>query len=156
MAEGVNSALRIKRGPIRGGKDNAGGADGGADGSGCDDAHAGGTSGLVTCASHNRSADFQTSFRSASGRKFCADLGRFEQARQESLVKFRSLQASWLTTEENPALGEASSCYGDSGGPYLLGDSNLVVATGVNPYLAYGFGLLSLATYAWLVTQERH
>ena len=34
--------------------------------------------------------------------------------------------------------------------------SNLVVATGVNPYLAYGFGLLSLATYTWLVTQERH
>src|SRR6266571_5460796 len=94
VAESVHATLGIERGTIRGGKDDAGGADGGADGSGCDDAHAGGASGLVACASHNRSADFQTSFRSASGRKFSADLGRFEQARQESLVKFRSLQHS--------------------------------------------------------------
>jgi secreted trypsin-like serine protease len=54
--------------------------------------------------------------------------GTYPDVRNVGTVRFRSLQASWLTTEENPALGDASGCYGDSGGPYLLGDSDVVVA----------------------------
>src|SRR5258708_19344348 len=46
-SERVDTAVRIERGAVGGGKDDARSADGGADRSGRDDAHAGGSGGLV-------------------------------------------------------------------------------------------------------------
>jgi hypothetical protein len=41
---------------------------------------------------------------------------------------FRSLQPLWLMQDANPSTGNDTTCYGDSGGPHFLGDSNMVVA----------------------------
>jgi hypothetical protein len=36
---------------------------------------------------------------------------------------------SWLRISGNPALGNGNTCYGDSGGPNFLGDTNVVAGT---------------------------
>jgi secreted trypsin-like serine protease len=41
---------------------------------------------------------------------------------------FRSLTKSWLNLSMNPSTGSGGTCYGDSGGPHFLGDSDVVVA----------------------------
>lgn len=41
---------------------------------------------------------------------------------------FSALTPSWLKVSANPATGDGGTCRGDSGGPYLLGDSNMLVA----------------------------
>lgn len=41
---------------------------------------------------------------------------------------FLSLQPTWLTLNMNPSTGSGGTCYGDSGGPHFLGDSNLIVS----------------------------
>jgi hypothetical protein len=51
--------------------------------------------------------------------------------RNVSIEAFRSLQASALNVSGNPATGDGSICNGDSGGPHFLGDSDLMVATGI-------------------------
>lgn len=35
---------------------------------------------------------------------------------------------SWLKLSMNPATGDGGTCYGDSGGPHFLGESNMVVS----------------------------
>jgi len=49
-------------------------------------------------------------------------------ARNVGTVTFRSLQNLWLMQDANPSTGNVTTCYGDSGGPHFLGDSNMVVA----------------------------
>ena len=41
---------------------------------------------------------------------------------------FSALTPSWLKVSANPATGDGGTCRGDSGGPYFLGDSNMIVA----------------------------
>jgi len=41
---------------------------------------------------------------------------------------FRSLTKAWLNLSMNPSTGSGGTCYGDSGGPHFLGDSDVVVA----------------------------
>src|SRR6267154_2026607 len=92
VAEGVDAAARIERRPISRGKNDAGSADGGADRSGHDDAHAGGTGGLVACASNDGSAGTQTRFRGALAGNFAADIGRLVQGREQAFIDFGGLQ----------------------------------------------------------------
>jgi hypothetical protein len=44
---------------------------------------------------------------------------------------FLSLQKSWLKLSMNPSKGDGGACFGDSGGPHFLGDTNLIVSTTV-------------------------
>ncbi|CAN5198934.1 hypothetical protein BH20ACT9_BH20ACT9_07870 [soil metagenome] len=50
--------------------------------------------------------------------------------RRRAASSFRALTRSWLRLSQNPATGDAGTCFGDSGGPNFLGgtSSNLVVA----------------------------
>jgi len=41
---------------------------------------------------------------------------------------FLALKPYWLQISMNPATGSGGTCYGDSGGPHFLGDSNMVVS----------------------------
>lgn len=41
---------------------------------------------------------------------------------------FRSLTGSWLNLSMNPSVGSGGTCYGDSGGPHFVGDSNLIAS----------------------------
>jgi hypothetical protein len=41
---------------------------------------------------------------------------------------FRSLTKSWLNLSMNPSTGSGGTCFGDSGGPHFLGDSDLIVS----------------------------
>jgi V8-like Glu-specific endopeptidase len=41
---------------------------------------------------------------------------------------FRSLTNSWLNLSMNPSVGSGGTCYGDSGGPHFIGNSNVVAA----------------------------
>jgi V8-like Glu-specific endopeptidase len=40
-----------------------------------------------------------------------------------------ALNASWIRASMNPATGDGGTCYGDSGGPNFLGDTNIVAGT---------------------------
>jgi hypothetical protein len=48
--------------------------------------------------------------------------------RRFATQSFLSLTKAWLTLSMNPSTGSGGTCYGDSGGPHLLGDSNLLVS----------------------------
>lgn len=41
---------------------------------------------------------------------------------------FQSLKPYWLQLSMNPATDNGGTCYGDSGGPHFLGDSDMVVS----------------------------
>ena len=41
---------------------------------------------------------------------------------------FNTLTKSWLKLNMNPSTGSGGTCYGDSGGPHFLGDTDLVVS----------------------------
>lgn len=41
---------------------------------------------------------------------------------------FESLKPYWLQLSMNPSTGSGGTCYGDSGGPHFLGDSDIVVS----------------------------
>src|SRR2546429_130785 len=73
VAEGVDAATGIERWTIGGRKNHAGGANGGADRSSGDDAHASGAGGLVTCTRYNWSTSAQSCFRSPFAGNFPAD-----------------------------------------------------------------------------------
>jgi hypothetical protein len=48
--------------------------------------------------------------------------------RRFAAQSFMSLTKSWLNLSMNQATGDGGTCYGDSGGPHFLGDSNLIVS----------------------------
>lgn len=41
---------------------------------------------------------------------------------------FQALKPYWLQLSMNPSTGNGGTCYGDSGGPHFLGDSDMVVS----------------------------
>ncbi len=41
---------------------------------------------------------------------------------------FQALKPYWLQISMNPSTGSGGTCYGDSGGPHFLGDSDMVVS----------------------------
>ena len=44
---------------------------------------------------------------------------------------FQALKPYWLQNSMNPSTGNGGTCYGDSGGPHFLGESNMVVSVTV-------------------------
>jgi secreted trypsin-like serine protease len=52
----------------------------------------------------------------------------FDAQRRFADQGFRSLTKSWLNLSMNPSTGSGGTCFGDSGGPHFLGNSNLVVS----------------------------
>jgi hypothetical protein len=52
----------------------------------------------------------------------------FTADRRVSTGGFNSLTNAWLKLSGNPSHGDGGTCYGDSGGPQFLGDSNLQVS----------------------------
>jgi hypothetical protein len=41
---------------------------------------------------------------------------------------YLSLQPYWIQLSMNPSTGSGGTCYGDSGGPHFIGDSNVIAA----------------------------
>ena len=41
---------------------------------------------------------------------------------------FLSLQPAWIQLSMNPSTGNGGTCYGDSGGPHFIGDTNIIAA----------------------------
>ncbi len=52
----------------------------------------------------------------------------FDGQRRFAKQSFLSLTKSWLNLSMNPSTGSGGTCYGDSGGPHFLGDTNLIVS----------------------------
>lgn len=52
----------------------------------------------------------------------------WEGARRFTTGTYNALTKSWLKISMNPATGDGGTCYGDSGGPHFLGDSDMVVS----------------------------
>jgi hypothetical protein len=52
----------------------------------------------------------------------------WEGARRFAEQSYNALTKGWLKLSMNPSTGDGGTCYGDSGGPHLLGDSNMVVS----------------------------
>jgi hypothetical protein len=48
--------------------------------------------------------------------------------RNVATQSFLNLQREWLFMSENPSTGDGGTCYGDSGGPHFIGDSNRIVS----------------------------
>lgn len=48
--------------------------------------------------------------------------------RRKGEQEFLSLTKAWITLSMNEATGNSGTCYGDSGGPHFLGDSNVIVS----------------------------
>jgi Trypsin len=55
----------------------------------------------------------------------------WEGARRFATQTYNALNKSWLKLSMNPATGDGGTCYGDSGGPHFLGDTNIVVSVTV-------------------------
>jgi hypothetical protein len=49
--------------------------------------------------------------------------------RNVALEEFRSLQPGVLTVSQNASTGDGGTCYGDSGGPTFLDDTDVILAT---------------------------
>ena len=52
----------------------------------------------------------------------------WEGARRFTTGSFHALNPGWLRLSMNPSTGDGGTCYGDSGGPHFLGESNMVVS----------------------------
>lgn len=60
----------------------------------------------------------------------------YEDIRQAATGTFSALTKSWLHISMNPSTGDGGTCYGDSGGPHFMGESDLLVSitvTGDSP-----------------------
>lgn len=55
----------------------------------------------------------------------------WEGARRFVTGTYNALTKSWLKISMNPSTGDGGTCYGDSGGPHFLGDSDIVVSVTV-------------------------
>jgi hypothetical protein len=54
-----------------------------------------------------------------------------ENMRRFTTGTYNALTQSWLKISMNPSTGDGGTCYGDSGGPHFLGESDLVVSVTV-------------------------
>jgi len=54
---------------------------------------------------------------------------QYADIRYVATGSLNAVNPSWLRISMNPATGDGGTCYGDSGGPNFLGDSNLLAAT---------------------------
>ena len=48
--------------------------------------------------------------------------------RRVSSSSFSALNKTWLRLSQNPSTGDSGTCFGDSGGPNFLGDSDLIAS----------------------------
>ena len=48
-----------------------------------------------------------------------------------AIQSFLSLQPAWVQLSMNPSTGSGGTCYGDSGGPHFLGESDIVMSVTV-------------------------
>ena len=53
----------------------------------------------------------------------------YDDVRQVATGTLNSVTPSWLRVSMNPAKGDGGTCYGDSGGPNFLGQTDIVAAT---------------------------
>jgi secreted trypsin-like serine protease len=53
----------------------------------------------------------------------------YDDVRMVATGTLNSINPAWLRISMNRATGDGGTCYGDSGGPNFLGDSNVVAAT---------------------------
>jgi V8-like Glu-specific endopeptidase len=53
----------------------------------------------------------------------------YNDVRMVATGTLNSVNPAWLRVSMNPSTGDGGTCYGDSGGPNFLGDSNVVAAT---------------------------
>ena len=52
----------------------------------------------------------------------------YDDVRMVGVGSLNAVTGSWLRISGNPATGNAGTCYGDSGGPNFLGDSNTIAS----------------------------
>jgi hypothetical protein len=52
----------------------------------------------------------------------------FDGTRRFATQSFLSINRSWLTLNMNPSTGSGGTCFGDSGGPHFLGNTDLIVS----------------------------
>jgi hypothetical protein len=53
----------------------------------------------------------------------------YADIRYVAVGSVNSLNPAWIRASMNPATGDGGTCYGDSGGPNFLGDTNIVAGT---------------------------
>jgi hypothetical protein len=53
----------------------------------------------------------------------------YADIRYVAVGSVNSLNAAWIRASMNPSTGDGGTCYGDSGGPNFLGDTNIVAGT---------------------------
>ena len=53
----------------------------------------------------------------------------YADVRYVATGSLNAVNPTWLRISMNPATGDGGTCYGDSGGPNFLGDTNLLAAT---------------------------
>jgi hypothetical protein len=53
----------------------------------------------------------------------------YNDVRMKTLGTLNSINATWLRISMNESTGDGGTCYGDSGGPNFLGDSNVIAST---------------------------
>jgi len=53
----------------------------------------------------------------------------YQDTRFVATGSFTTLTQAYLKASMNPAHGDGGTCYGDSGGPNFIGDSNVIAAT---------------------------
>lgn len=55
----------------------------------------------------------------------------WEGARRFTAGTYNAFTKGWLKISMNPSTGDGGTCYGDSGGPHFLGETNMVVSVTV-------------------------
>ena len=53
----------------------------------------------------------------------------YADVRYVAVGSVNSINPSWIRASMNPATGDGGTCYGDSGGPNFVGDTNIVAGT---------------------------
>jgi hypothetical protein len=52
----------------------------------------------------------------------------YNDVRMQAVGTLNSINKAWLRISQNPSTGNAGACYGDSGGPNFLGDTDIIAA----------------------------
>ena len=55
----------------------------------------------------------------------------YADIRYVAIGSLNAVTPAWLRISMNPATGDGGTCYGDSGGPNFLGDTDILAATTV-------------------------